>query len=342
MTSRPAPPPTPRVLFRAAAGSRTGYGHLVRAVWLAEALGVAAWVSVRGSAAARRVARRLGCAVALDREGFRPLRRAALVVIDDPCTTHAGRWCAAAGRVGVPVASIHDLGLGLCESDLLIDGSVARNDRLEGRRHALIGPRFAILDPALRHGRGLAAGTDAHHRVLIALGGGRRALLAGRLARRIVGRRPDVHVAIAGGLEAGHAVRTHARIEWLRPSRGLADALASTTLAIVGGGVTTYEVCGLGVAAVSVAVVAAQRPTVRAFAEAGAVLDGGTLPRSRVPVATLDHLVDLAVGALDDEPARRALSRAGRAIVDGRGAERVADRLRRILAAAASPSAEAA
>lgn len=276
------------------------------------------------------------------RHADRLLRRAALLVIDDPSATQAGRWCAAARRLGVPTASIHDLGIGLCDSDVLIDGSVARHPRLEGRRDTLVGPRFAILDPRLRRTRARAEAADTDPGVLIALGGGRRSVLAGRLATRIVGRRPNVRVAVAGGFEARGQTSAHPRIEWLDPSRGLADRIAASTLAIVGGGVTTYEVSGLGVPAVSVAVVAAQRPTVRAFADAGAVLDGGTLPRSHVPAAMLDRLVDLAVGALDDARVRRGLSRAGRSIVDGRGASRVAGRLRRVLSLTGSTHAEAA
>ena len=49
---------------------------------------------------------------------------------------------------------------------------------------------------------------------------------------------------------------------------GLHDELARAGVAVVGGGVSLYEACAHGVAAVGVPVVAAQRPTVAAFVTA--------------------------------------------------------------------------
>ncbi len=48
------------VLFRAAAGPRLGFGHLVRCRSLARALGVSPLVSLRGTSRTREAAIRLG------------------------------------------------------------------------------------------------------------------------------------------------------------------------------------------------------------------------------------------------------------------------------------------
>ncbi len=52
-----------RVLFRAAAGPRRGFGHLVRCRSLGRALGVRPLVSVRGGRLAEHTAIALGCDV---------------------------------------------------------------------------------------------------------------------------------------------------------------------------------------------------------------------------------------------------------------------------------------
>ena len=49
----------------------------------------------------------------------------ALIVVDDPNQDEAGKWVRKARRLGVPVASIHDGGIAIVESDLVIDGGIS-------------------------------------------------------------------------------------------------------------------------------------------------------------------------------------------------------------------------
>src|SRR5262245_49304943 len=117
---------TVRVMFRLAAGSRLGFGHLVRGRALARALGVdRVDVSIRGGSAARQLARRFGMEL---HEGAAAdtLQRVEpdVLVIDDPSRAAAERWCRVARAQHVPVVSIHDLGLAFCGADLAIDGSI--------------------------------------------------------------------------------------------------------------------------------------------------------------------------------------------------------------------------
>jgi hypothetical protein len=116
-----------RVLFRAAAGPRRGFGHLVRCRSLARALGVRPLMCVRGTVATRDVALRLGCDVVTGSPG-RLLRDLGtdLLVVDDPIASPAAVWIAAARSAGVPVVTIHDLGIGSPTGDLVVDGSVTR------------------------------------------------------------------------------------------------------------------------------------------------------------------------------------------------------------------------
>lgn len=316
----------PRVLFRVAAGPRVGFGHLVRATSLARALGVRPWLSIRGpERSAGRTARRLGARVAegTAREALERTRPD-VVVIDDRVASATRAWRRAVRQTRIPLVSIHDLGIGLGEADLVVDGSIAP---APVPPPALLGPRYAIL--SVEPGAVRATGDAASWDVVITLGGGPRRVLARRLALDIVRKRPGARVAVAAGFCPPQAGVEPDAFTWLEPA-GLLDALASTATAIVAGGVTLYEALSLGVPSIAVAVVPSQLPTIHAFAEQGAALDGGLLPGQDDVRAAARKVADLALRLLEDTSRRRALARKGRGVVDGRGADRVAAEIRRL------------
>jgi spore coat polysaccharide biosynthesis predicted glycosyltransferase SpsG len=153
-------------------------------------------------------------------------------------------------------------------------------------------------------------------RVLIALGGGPRVRLAGAIAEAIVAAEPNAEVRIASGFVVAPRPAS-SKVVWIGASRGLAAELAEASTAVVGGGVSLYEACALGVPTVGVPVVRAQAPTVRAFGRRGAVIAApfGASPR---------HVANRAVSLLRDRALQRSLARRARALVDGRGASRAA------------------
>jgi spore coat polysaccharide biosynthesis predicted glycosyltransferase SpsG len=109
-----------------------------------------------------------------------------------------------------------------------------------------------------------------------------------------------------------------------RPLNGLAGELAACDVAVVGGGVSLYEAGARGVAAVAVPVVVPQRPTVRGFVTAGAALgDASTAPDA-------ERVARDVVRLLRQPALRTALAGQGRKLVDGRGAGRVAEAIRRL------------
>jgi spore coat polysaccharide biosynthesis predicted glycosyltransferase SpsG len=314
-----------RVLFRAAAGSRRGFGHLVRCRSLARALGVRPLVSVRGTASTQDVALQLGCDVVRG-SATRLLRALApdVLVVDDPDARAAARWIRAARRFGVAVASVHDLGIGCLDADLLIDGSIVQ--RLDGRRRPVAaGPSYAILDPGLcRHSHGVRLA----NRVVVSLGGGRRAALAWDIATAVAARAPEVQVRVIGGfISSGPpSGRQPAKnVIWVGASHNVADELARASVAVVGGGVSLYEACALGTPAVGVAVVPSQRPTVGGFTSRGAAL--GHL---RSPVRAQRVAAD-ALRLLREGRLRRLVRRAAQRLVDGQGAHRAAAAIARLV-----------
>jgi spore coat polysaccharide biosynthesis predicted glycosyltransferase SpsG len=309
-----------RVLFRVAAGPRLGYGHLVRASALADTMNTGRCLSLRGSAQSGTVARRLGWTLVPGTQGVALGRTVpALLVIDDPSAVAATAWRRAAHALGIPVASIHDLGHAYCGSDLTIDGSLVRPMGTATGKN-LVGAPHLILAPSSERWREPNRPT-----VLIALGGGPRRVVASRLARAVRAARPDVEVRIAPGLTTAGSARRIPGVVWLGPQAGLAREFAHATVAAVGGGVSLYEACRVGAPAVGIAVVRAQRPTITGVAARGAAVDGGT-------ATELAAAVTQVLALLDDAPRRRRLSRAGRRLIDGRGTWRVARALRVLMA----------
>jgi spore coat polysaccharide biosynthesis predicted glycosyltransferase SpsG len=311
------------VVFRVAAGPRQGYGHLVRAGRIARALGVPWVVSLRGGPAARSVARELGGIV--DERPVRELideRRPAVLVIDDPIRAPAEAAIRAARRAGVATLGVHDLGRGCLDADLVVDGSLPGGPALARvvATRCRTGPRYAVVDPFTCDLR-RRANRRPRWDIVVSLGGGGRATVALALARLLVQRNPAARVAVATGF-AGRPRGTSRVVRWPR-GRSIVCALADSRVAVLGGGVTAYEAAALGVPAVLVDVVRAQRPTVRAFALRGAAVAGGSVA-GKVTSAALERLA-VRVERLFRTPARqRAMAAAGRRLVDGRGAARVA------------------
>jgi hypothetical protein len=311
------------VVFRAAAGPRLGFGHLIRCRSLARAMGVDLLVSLRGTQRARLQAAALGARL-VDLRTSEAITAVgpSLVVIDDPSRAAALRWLARARRAGVPVASVHDRGLACLASDLVIDGGV-RPDAAPSRSVRLAGPAFTILDPVInatcrRRPRPVGG------RILLSLGGGRHVVTrAARLSAAIAGRLPHSDLRVARGFSAYGAVAPLPHGRWIDAPDGLVRELAGAQVAIVAGGMTLYEACALGVPVVAVGVTDAQRVTVRALARAGAVLDGGLLRTGRA-----SQVADAVAHLIEDPAAAAAQAHIARQIVDGRGAARVATHLR--------------
>jgi UDP-2,4-diacetamido-2,4,6-trideoxy-beta-L-altropyranose hydrolase len=315
-----------RVIFAAAAGPTIGFGHLVRCRSLARALGVEPLVSLRGTVATRRRAAAGGWRLAAVRNDD-DLRRLDpdVLVVDDPSITAVRMWVRRARRVGVPVATIHDLAIAAIDSDLVIDGSVQSPRGVDGRLGSLRGVLYTILDPRVRTTRERLR-RPRSRRVLVALGGGRRTAIAARLARAIVARAGDVDIRVASGFTAGRRMPALTSGKWIHAHGGLAEELSSTSVAVLAGGVTLYEACALGVPSVAVALTSAQQVTIRALARRGATVDGGSVTDR----GTLDRVARAVARLIRDPASRRHMGAVGRRLIDARGAARVAARLRRL------------
>lgn len=309
----------PFALFRVAAGPRLGFGHLRRATVLAGLLERPCALSIRGAAAVRGPWRAAPATPAAALEGLRPR----LLVIDDPHAGHARVWLRAARRAGVPCASVHDLGLAPVASDLAVDGSLVRPSSRSWPASAVLeGPAFAVLG---LDGAGRARSRAVSRRplrIVLSLGGGVHARRLLAFARALRAALPDARLVVPAGLHGAATLSAQVPGLGVIPAPdGLGPVLVSADLAVLAGGVTLYEAAALGVPVVAVPVVAAQRPTVRAFVRHRLAV---TVPPARdlIELARLVAQRARRLGA--DVDLRRTMRARGPALIDGRGAERVA------------------
>ncbi len=100
---------------------------------------------------------------------------------------------------------------------------------------------------------------------MISLGGGRRAQRAAAIARAIAHVEPDAKIQVAGGFVSDRPGPRDARFTWIDGPKGLGRELSRADVAVLGGGVSLYEACALGVPAVAVPVVRAEVPTIAAL-----------------------------------------------------------------------------
>ena len=91
-------------------------------------------------------------------------------------------------------------------------------------------------------------------------------------------------------------------------------------MAIAGGGQTLYELAATGTPTIAVQLFDNQASSVAGLVELGAVLDGGRFDGTKSLRAMTSRVHEL----MRDAELRRSCSRQGQAVVDGRGAERVA------------------
>ena len=339
-----------RVAIRFDASSVMGGGHAVRSLALADRLGDrGAEVLLLTNAEACEMLSALG-----QRHRWRAVGvggSAALEALfsewrggaDLAIVDHYG-WSAADERLLRPaarrVAVIDDLANRAHDCDLLVDPNAGRAARdyagLVGPAVPLLtGPRFALLRPAfgalraealVRRTQAQQAAVSDVPRVLVSAGlsdPGGIALRACEMLARIEERMcVDVVVSRSAPSHAGlellaardRRFSIHAGVD----ADGMAALMLKASLAIGGGGGTSWERCALGLPSLVFVLAENQRKGADALADTGAALvfeadDAGTMAMAR-------SVADL----LSRPEALAAMSQAAFGLVDGRGTLRVA------------------
>jgi UDP-2,4-diacetamido-2,4,6-trideoxy-beta-L-altropyranose hydrolase len=312
--------PKPKITMLTEAGSGIGLGHLSRMQALAGALRAkgarVAWRVEPGAAADRE---RPGIAWGAWWAGGKP--DADIVVVDSyraPLSRYADL------REHARLVVVDDFVRLAYPADLLVNPGLVdsgiypvplRNKVLAGPEYVLIRPQF--LAPRKLRGRRTtpkvlitAGGAGGGADLLLSMAG---AALRVTPAVEIVGGNDELRKEVTRKLPA--SVRVYGRLGAL----AMRNAMDRADLAVTAAGQTLHELNARRVAMVAVMLGEDQRHNIEGYARAGALrrplaLSDGNLEES---IAT-----DLA--ALRDPEERKARIRAAAALVDGRGAQRIA------------------
>ncbi len=239
-------------------------------------------------------------------------------------------------RRRLPVGYLDDMCRLDIGADLLVNYNIFAHAGLyEGSRAAelLLGPEYAPL-------RGEFAGNacevrDRASRVLVTTGGSDRYNLAGQLLEKalahpgtagleyhVVSGAYNVHLEGLKALE-----RQHGNLRIYSNVSDMCGLMRGCDIAATAGGSTMYELSALGVPMVCFSFVDNQERIVEGFVEKGLVGFGGDyLRQGEAMVAEAVEGIALLAG---DRDLRQAYSRRLRALVDGRGAMRIAQSIMR-------------
>ena len=336
---------TDRALFRVDAGPGIGLGHLQRSTALAHALAARAVevtlltpaLEVVGSKAALAGYELVPLALQLDGLGTAAdleqtldtarQRESRFVVVD---SYRAGRqYLEALRAIGLTVVVFDDLADAPTPAHVLINGAVGAEERdyrsTTGDTVFLLGPRYAALQPGFRDAPQRQARPLVAH-VLVAVGGAD----PHGVLRRLVEWLDELPARFEMDAVVGPFAETPAfanafrhPVRFRRAPDGLDALMHAADLVVCGAGQTLYEAAASGAPTVAIKLFDNQEPTYCGFLASGAVRGGGAIGDSDLRERVVGSVREL----LEDPAARASLGRAGRQLVDGRGAERVADRM---------------
>lgn len=223
----------------------------------------------------------------------------------------------------------HDCDL-LLDQNLSTDMATRYDARLPAGTERLLGPHHALLRPEFAAARAAARVRDGRvRRLFVFLGGADPANHTGRVLAAIASlRRPDLAVdVVIGGANPHHAAleRQCAALPGSTLHRqvdNIAALMAAADLAIGAGGGAMWERCCVGVPSLVLAVADNQQGGSVALARHGGALYLGPLDSA---MAALPAALQVALAA----PQLLAhMGDTAAALVDGRGVERVARRMR--------------
>lgn len=341
----------PRVLVRADASAAIGTGHVTRCLALADELATRGW-DVRfasrklPAALDAELRRRAGClieipaAVAIEQEPAylvsRPETQSLAATIVDHYGIHAD-WHRAARPWSGALVAIDDLAITALDVDLIVNQNLGESPNsyvglVPESCLRLVGPRYALLRRQFRAARGSAPRVRTHvERVLVFLsgadGGDATSIAAQAMARTGIPTDVVVGPAYPHFDPLAEWSATQPTISLHRDVADMATLMDRADLSIGAPSSASWERCCLGLPTILVTLADNQVRAGAAIAAAGAGVALGWY--SEVTAETL------AAGILDiaESPKRlAAMSRAAANVTDGRGAERVAEGLERLVA----------
>jgi UDP-2,4-diacetamido-2,4,6-trideoxy-beta-L-altropyranose hydrolase len=232
--------------------------------------------------------------------------------------------------LGIPTIVIDDLADRRLPVDVVINpaaGSESLTYIVRDDTHLLLGVRYALLRPQFTHPfeREIREGLET---IMITLGGNDHGSLALDLVRWTRDSLPQATVEVIAGPFFQHldeirafAVASGGHVRLRTDVRDI-SVMLGCDLAISSGGQTLYELAVTGTPAIALSTAENQRHNIAALSAAGTIV----ALEEKTPAALARALAGASDGNI-----RREMSRRGRALVDGRGSERAAAEIARLV-----------
>lgn len=189
----------------------------------------------------------------------------------------------------------------------------------------LLGPAYALLRSEFSIAPTQRPPGDVR-RILVTVGGSDAHALTSRLmsAARTGAGDASLDVVVGPFVEGvemiEHAARGTGRVVLHTDPPRIRDLMVEADLAICGGGQTTYELAATATPAIAVTIAENQAPSLAGLEAAGTLVRAGEAADPRLD----EHVIALTRNLARDPESRAAMGARGRALVDGRGAVRVA------------------
>lgn len=332
------------LLLRTEASVAIGSGHVMRCLALAQA-----WLDAGGRAVfamaqatpaveerlrnerfkVARVAAQLGSVADADETaGLAHLHAASWVVVDG--YDFGAEYQARLKSHGLKVLFIDDNGHAPHYSaDLVLNQNAHGREELYRNRELstklLLGPRFALLRREFTAWRGWQREVPAIARnVLVTMGGSDPDNITERVVEAISSG-GDFETTIVAGGSNPHLVRLREFVgtcggtfRLSENTLNMPELMANADLAVAGAGTTSWEICSLGLPALLIVLADNQEGIAHELSKRGVIASLGR-GSDLAPSTIASQLRNLA----HSRSVRREMSERGRALVDGRGAERV-------------------
>ena len=233
---------------------------------------------------------------------------------------------------GVKLLAVDDTGhAGAYAADLVLDQNVHATEDFYARRESytqlLLGPRYALLRREFNHWRNRRRQiAPVARKVLVTVGGSdpdNVTLRVIRALRLLAEDNLEATVVVGGSNPHGHDLEREVQgggdaLRLVRDVPDMPQLMADADVAISAAGITTWEMCFLGLPALLIDVAENQTPGARELDRQGIAIHAG----SRQEV-TPESIAARLKPLLASPERRAAMSERGRKLVDGLGAERV-------------------
>lgn len=327
------------VAIRANGGDVIGLGHIRRCLSLAQALSrqgaLVSFITFANAATLDLISECGFNAIAVDserdleetRKAIRSLAASVLVV--DSYDIDADYLACIREQVSLLVA-VDDLANRPLPVDIVINGAAYAGEleyKVPPGALLLVGAQYVILRKEFGREPGRKM-NNLVERILITVGGSDPRGLTGRLVGWIRRESNDIDLDVVIGPFFKEATSSSeltesepGKIHLHHNPTDMRSLMLEADLAITGGGQTTYELAATGTPAVAIATAENQLQNLNSLAQAGSLVNAGGLDDPELETQFLNQLRKL----IDEPKTRQQMSRRGRELVDGLGAERLAE-----------------